>query len=101
VKIYVAAVENLTRFWTKLSVLVLCFPDFTDFSIMTFVLMNLASVGKAESISSGGAQYAILENIFHIPVSVIYFFATPPKKLKLGQQISRGLLRANHLDQSL
>jgi hypothetical protein len=35
---------------------------------MTFVLMNLASVGKAESFSSGGAQYVILENIFHIPV---------------------------------
>jgi hypothetical protein len=29
---------------------------------------ELASVGKAESISSGGAQYAILENIFHILV---------------------------------
>jgi hypothetical protein len=23
--------KNLTQFWTKLRVLVLCFPDFTDF----------------------------------------------------------------------
>ncbi len=29
-----------------------------------------------------------------------YFFTTPPLKLKLGQQISWGVLIANHLDQS-
>jgi len=40
--------------------------------------------------------------IFHIQVLVLYFFATPPIKPKLGQQIGRGeLLIANHLDQSL
>ncbi len=32
---------------------------------------------------------------------VIYFFATPSTKLKLGQQIGGGWLIANHLDQSL
>jgi hypothetical protein len=31
----------------------------------------------------------------------MYSFVTPPIKLKLGQQISGGLLIANHLDQSL
>ncbi len=36
--------------------------------------------------------------IFHIPSLVIYFSATPPIKLKLGQQI---ILIATHLDQSL
>jgi hypothetical protein len=35
-----------------------------------------------------------------LPSLVIYFVATPPIKLKLGQQISGGLLIANHLDQS-
>jgi hypothetical protein len=42
------------------------------------------------------------KNIFHIQVLVICFFATPPIKSKLGQQISGVLLPiANHLDQSL
>jgi hypothetical protein len=31
----------------------------------------------------------------------MYYFATPPIKLKLGQQIGRRLLIANHLNQSL
>ncbi len=31
----------------------------------------------------------------------LFFFATPPIKVKLGQQIGGGLLIANHLDQSL
>jgi hypothetical protein len=39
------------------------------------------------------------KNNSHIQVLVIYFFATPPMKLKL--QIGGRLLRANHLDQSL
>jgi len=41
------------------------------------------------------------ENIFHIQVLVMYSFATPPIKLKLGEQIGKGLLIANHLDESL
>jgi hypothetical protein len=43
-----------------------------------------------KSISSG-PQY----------LTLMYSFATPPLKLKLGQQIGGGLLIANHLDQSL
>jgi hypothetical protein len=39
--------------------------------------------------------------IFTSKFSYIYFFATPPIKLKLGQQIGGGLLIGNHLDQSL
>jgi hypothetical protein len=35
------------------------------------------------------------------PSLVIYFFATPSIKLKLGQQIGEGLLIANHMGQSL
>jgi hypothetical protein len=38
-------------------------------------------------------------NIFHIQGLVMYSFATPLIKLKLGQQTGRGLLIANHLDQ--
>jgi hypothetical protein len=40
-------------------------------------------------------------NVFPIQVLVIYCFATPPIKLKLGQQVRGGLLIANHMDQSL
>jgi hypothetical protein len=39
-------------------------------------------------------------NMSH-PSLVIYWFATPPGKLKLGQPIGGGLLIANHVDQSL
>ncbi len=42
-----------------------------------------------------------LQIFFSHPSLVIYFFATPPIKLKLGQQIRGGLLTANHLDQLL
>jgi hypothetical protein len=38
---------------------------------------------------------------FSHPSLFIYFFATPPIKLKLGQQIHGGLLTTNHLDQLL
>jgi hypothetical protein len=55
----------------------------------------------SESISSG-AQYVTLRKYFSHPSLVIHSFATPPIKLKQGQQIGgRGLLIANHLDQSL
>jgi len=50
---------------------------------------------------SSGAQYTTLQKYFSRPSLVIYFFATPPIKLKLDQQINGGLLLANHLDQSL
>jgi hypothetical protein len=39
--------------------------------------------------------------IFQRPSLIMYSFATPPLKLKLGQQIGGGLLIANHLGQSV
>jgi hypothetical protein len=39
-----------------------------------------------------------LRIFFSHPSLVLYSFATPPIKLKMGQQIGGGLLRANHLD---
>jgi len=50
---------------------------------------------------SSGAQYVTLKTYFSRPNLVIYFLATPPIKLKLGQQTGGGVLIANHLDQSL
>jgi hypothetical protein len=43
----------------------------------------------------------LLQKCFSHPSLVIYVFATPPIKLKLGYQICEGLLIANHLDESL
>jgi hypothetical protein len=42
-----------------------------------------------------------LQKYFSHPSIVIYWFATPPGKLKLEQPIGGGLLIANYLDQSL
>jgi hypothetical protein len=53
-----------------------------------------------KSIPSG-AQYASLRKYFSHPSLVMYSFATPPIKLKPGQEICGELLIANHLDQSL
>jgi hypothetical protein len=39
---------------------------------------------------SSGAQYTTLQKYFSHPSLVIYFFATPPIKLKLDQQINGG-----------
>jgi hypothetical protein len=50
---------------------------------------------------SSGAQYVTLRKYFSQPSLVMYAFATPPIKLKLGQQIDGEVLIANHLDQSL
>jgi len=47
------------------------------------------------------AQYGTLQKYILHPSLVIYVFATPHTKLKLGHQIGAGLLIANHLDQSL
>jgi hypothetical protein len=41
-----------------------------------------------------------LQKYFSHP-KVMYYFATPPIKLKLGEQLGGGLLIANQLDQSL
>ncbi len=49
----------------------------------------------------GGIDRCIMHQVHTSPSLVIYIFATPPIKLKLGQQIGGGLLIANHLDQSL
>jgi hypothetical protein len=54
----------------------------------------------AKSISSA-AQYVNLRKYFSHPSLVMYSFATPAIKLKLGQEIDGGLLITNHLDQSL
>jgi hypothetical protein len=42
-----------------------------------------------------------LKKYFSHPSIVIYFFATPYIKLKLGQQIGEGLLIADHMGKSL
>jgi hypothetical protein len=41
---------NLTRFWTKLRVLVLCFPDFTKNS-------NISSKSSGGGVVSGATHY--------------------------------------------
>jgi hypothetical protein len=46
-------------------------------------------------------QYVTLLKYVSHPSLVLYSFATPPIKLKLGQEIGGGLLIAKHLDQSL
>jgi hypothetical protein len=52
------------------------------------------------SISSS-AQYVTLQKYFSYPSLVIYCLATPPIKLKLGEQVGGDLLIASNLDQSL
>jgi len=49
-----------------------------------------SSSSSSKRISSG-AQYATLRKYFSHPSLVIYSFATPPIKLKLGQQIGGGI----------
>jgi len=53
----------------------------------------------AQSICSR-AQYVICKKYFSHPSLVIYVYATPKIKLKVGHQIGGGLLIANHLEQS-
>jgi hypothetical protein len=55
---------------------------------------------ECKSISTG-AQYMTLRKYFSHPSLVMYSSATPPIKLKLGQQIGGGRLIANHMDESL
>jgi hypothetical protein len=62
------------------------------------MLSTFKWVKSCHSISSG-AQYVTQDRYCSHPSLVIYFFATPPLKLK--QQIGEGQLIANHLDQSL
>jgi hypothetical protein len=50
---------------------------------------------------SGSAPYVTLQKYFSNPFFVIYFFASPPIKLKLGLQMGGRLLIANHPNQSL
>jgi hypothetical protein len=49
---------------------------------------------------SSCAQYVTLQKYFSHPSLAIYFFQTPPIKLKLVLQIGRRLLTATHLNQS-
>jgi hypothetical protein len=64
---------------------------------------NCPLLGEGPKSISSGAQYVTLAKIFFIshPSLVMYSFATPRIKLKLGQQIGGGLLIANHTDESL
>jgi len=55
---------------------------------------------KKDIIISSSAQYVTLRKYISHPSLVMYCFATPPIKLKWGQQIGGGLI-ANHLEQSL
>ncbi len=62
---------------------------------------------QISSIRDGGmnmraypAKYVTLQQYFSHPSLVIYFFPTPPIKLKLGLQIGVKLLITTHLDQS-
>lgn len=55
---------------------------------------------KCDEPDPSCARYVTLQKYFSHPSVVIYFSATPPRKLKLGQQIGGGLLIANHLHQS-
>jgi hypothetical protein len=52
-------------------------------------------------VSGNGKVCGNPANIFFTSKFSYLFFATPPIKLKLGQQIRGGLLRANHLEQLL
>jgi hypothetical protein len=54
----------------------------------------MVAQGDIVSMSSS-AQYVALQKYFSHPSLVICFSATPPLKLKLGQQISGGLLIPN------
>jgi hypothetical protein len=60
--------------------------------VMVWYLVN-------KSISSS-AQYLTLQKHFSHLSLVIYFFPTPPIKLKLGLQVGGRPLIATHLDQS-
>jgi hypothetical protein len=50
---------------------------------------RLVQFVSTKSISSG-AQYVPMRKYFRHPSLVMYSFATPPIKLKLGQQIGGG-----------
>jgi hypothetical protein len=56
-------------------------------------------IWRVPSSISSGAEYVTLRKYLSHPSSVMYSFATPPKKLNLGQQIGGGLLIANRMDQ--
>ncbi len=51
-------------------------------------------------IRLSGAQYVTMQKYFSHPSLIIYFFLTPPIKIKLGLQIVGRLLIETHLDQS-
>jgi hypothetical protein len=63
----------------------------TGFTLVAIIRASLAVV----------LSMFTLQKDFHIQVLLIYFFTTPPIKLKLGLQIGWGVLIANHLDESL
>jgi hypothetical protein len=52
-------------------------------------LAHILKVIKENPVSTG-AQYVTLQKYFSHPNLLVYFFATPPIKLKLGQEIGGG-----------
>jgi len=81
--------------WTNCNIIV----NIRGYSFVTLTSMNL-SLFYTHFISVVLSMW-LCKNNFSPPSLVVYSFATPPMKLKRGQQIPWGLLIANHLDQSL
>jgi hypothetical protein len=80
---------------TKSTVKQLCKQEPASMNAST-INKTIASV-KHKNISSSPWYVPLQEYLSH-PSLVIYFFTTPPIKLKLGLQIGGRLLIANHLD---
>jgi len=81
--------------WTNCNIIV----NIRGYSFVTLTSMNL-SLFYTPFISVVLSMW-LCKNNFSPPSLVVYSFATPPMKLKRGQQIPWGLLIANQLDQSL
>ncbi len=52
------------------------------------------------AVAPTGAHYGTRQKFFSHPSLILYFFPTPPIKLKLRFRIGERLLIANHLDQT-
>ncbi len=77
------------------------FPQLCDFiQTLVYRLVYHWCIRCSKSISNR-VQYVTLQRIFLRSKLDIYFFPISPIKLKLGLQIARRLLIANHQNQSL
>ncbi len=70
---------NVLLFWNELDL------DLHQGKVHVKMRQNQTNILIYQSISSG-AQYVTVQKIISHPSLVMYFFATPPIKLKLGQQ---------------